>query len=527
MKTSTEKQSLLQELQKTYIASMESESRRIDYDRISSEKLLIIEAFNDWSGRALAECGPFNLTSGGDDPCCATDHELRELVNKMVAESGILYPISSFSLNEKDELRYDRCDALYRLTSHTTGSRAHAISIAEAKHIQNSEAALNLWAFCATEDSVAYLKYQMGDQGLWLDDDEFEVVRRMVCSALLGRMSIGRVRNAIWRTVKDAASLSLKQYQNSNKASRTIPKKLDKRILDMTSDAASISYDRIAQVPLSAVLTLLLTRFGIDDTMSGDQVKSIFAKSQAESPKEDTEEDDIQNEINNGSFYFLNHFTDFDRSLLKCFDGIDLECTEPNWDQDHKIGSIPYSCKDYYCLNGNKFRDIIFNALNIEMFTRDEYEAELEVEEDPNAFGIFSRIAARLYIKSMIQSGLSEKIAKSLKTLFIYPASPSDIANVVPLLSIEAGIYAARIDCSNDCGNSTTLSVGDLNLSFQEIEFEPVGKDIDVILSIVNSDDDRLAELIAHAIKRKVTSSLTQSAEDLIKRVGQKLLENV
>ena len=192
MNSSTDRKALLKEKTDRYIAEMEASGAGVNYNNVTTDRLLILEALNDWSGRLLAEGGDLKLTYECDDPACTTPYEMDALIGRMHAKPVLFYPVSGFSLADDDGLRFNHTSSSYRLMPHAGGSRTDAIGIAESSHIQDVDAAMNLWSLCATEDCLAYLKYQMAEHGLYFGDDELSATRQIIASALLTNFSISR-----------------------------------------------------------------------------------------------------------------------------------------------------------------------------------------------------------------------------------------------------------------------------------------------------------------------------------------------
>ncbi|MBI2240655.1 MAG: hypothetical protein HYU59_07620, partial [Magnetospirillum gryphiswaldense] len=165
MALSRQRQEILKKKSDEYIESMENVGCWLDYRRVEADRLLVLEALNDWSGRALSDGRDIKITYGCDDPCCATEFELNELVRRMHKSPVILYPVKGFSLSDEDNLRFSFQASSLRMTVHTSGSRADGVAIAETTHIRDLEAAMRLWVFCATEDCMAYLYHQMDTHG--------------------------------------------------------------------------------------------------------------------------------------------------------------------------------------------------------------------------------------------------------------------------------------------------------------------------------------------------------------------------
>jgi hypothetical protein len=279
---------LLKQKVDAYVEGIEGNNRAINFDRVPADQLLVIEAFNDWSAGALGEDVDVRFTFSGADPACATEDELQNLLGRLHANQAILYPVTGFLLSEDEQsLRYRPMEATYRLRPHLDGSRASAVRVAEAKHISDVDGAHQLWVTCATEDCFAYLTQQMSLYSLQLEDEEIASTKRLVASYVQDRFSPAQIWNAMWRSVKHAAALSKREYFNSVKAAKTIPKNIDKVLNEALEDPSFQAYDRMLSTPVGAVLMLFRQRFGVGDTTPGWKVKEVLAADAALAPPDD------------------------------------------------------------------------------------------------------------------------------------------------------------------------------------------------------------------------------------------------
>lgn len=534
MALTPERQALLKQKGDDYVASMEQPGRGIDYRRIETDKLLILEAINDWSGRALGEGGGIQFTYGCDDPCFATAYERNELGRRLHKGSVILYPVSGFSLSDEDELRFDYQASSFRMMPHANGSHVDGIGIAEAQHIRDVEVAVQLWAFCATEDCMAYLYYYMDSHNLLLEDEEKEATRRIVTSALQDHFSIGQIWNAMWRSVKDAAALSTRQYYNNAKAAKTIPKKIDKVLVSAASDPIA-GFDRIADIPLGSVLTLFNYRFGISDTTTGAQVRAKLAADAALTPPVDpnAEEVDESRTLVQGTLFFRNHFTELDRLVLSCLKGLKTESQEPEWDEGHVIGQLHYSLESLYAFDDRGFINKLFSLMRVSPPSSEDIArhaaAAKEHNEKTGEYADRSGWKGALS-EALEKGGIAKRAANRISWTLGYEAPLEDIVGMVRYLPIEAGLCAIRegyayIDAAYK-ESFDRLRVGDFTFAIPEEHLEPDGCDRDIVVDVVEQNIDHLAELVASSIFFHLVYCQNEAQKaEFLTLVANKLLE--
>lgn len=532
MALSPQRQALLKKKSDEYVESMESSGNAPNYSRVETDRLLILEALNDWSGRALSEGRDIKFTYGCDDPCCATESELSELVRRMHKSPVILYPVSGFSLSDQDDLRFGFQASSFRMMAHTSGSPADGVAIAKTTHIRDLEAAMQLWVFCATEDCMAYLYQQMDTHGLFLEEEERAAVRQIITSSLQERFSIGQVWNAMWRSVRDAAALSTRQYYNNAKAARTIPKKIDKVLTNAIGDPAFGPYDRIAATPLGAVLTLFRKRFGTEDWTTGAQVRAKLAADSALGTQLEGNEFDNGRGLVRGTFYFLRQFTELDRMVLSCFDGLEFDGKEPEWDKNHFIGRLYYSLDKLYVFDGEAFGNKLLALLDINHPTDEDlvrhaalarkYRAESGEWADESGWtGALS--------ETLIEGGVVVEDARKIAGAILSPSDPEDVSRIVRCVPLPAGLCAVRVDYAHvytDCIEKLDqLCVGDFVFSIPEELLGPGGCDQDVVISVTTENFDHLAALVSSSILNSISSKSGDRRSHLLTLVAGKLLE--
>ena len=534
MALSKERQALLKQKGDNYIATMEAAGSGVNYTRVSTDRLLILEALNDWSGRLLAEGDDIKLTHGCDDPACASKFELSELVTRMHAAPMILYPVSGFGLSDKDDLRFGHESSSFRMTPHTSGSRADAISIAESNHIRDVDAAMNLWALCATEDCLAYLRYQMDEHGLAFGEEEFVAARQIITSALLTNFSAGQVWNAIWRSVKDAAALSTRQYYNVLKASKTIPKKIDKVLTQNANTRAGFpAYDRLAAFPMGAVLSLLLSRFGIEDDAPGPEVRAKFAADAALAPPApgDEVEEDNSRALVRGTMFFIKDVTPMDRMVLSCLRNLRTDTPEPEWDENHVVGRLDFSLNDIYAFDGSAFLRLFLAASGVPEPTQEDlarHAAAAQAHKDNTGEWVDLSGWAGAIGEALIKAGINPVRLGLISYVVRYPATFDDIMGMMQALPGERGLQAIRADYvhlyDEFFERSDGLYAGGYSFHFPEDRLEPDGCDTDLVLAIAGKNIDRLAEMVTTSVLRSVSCINDELKGQLLQRAGQRLV---
>ena len=535
MSLSKERQAILKQKSDNYIATMETPGNGVAYSRVATDKLLILEALNDWSGRLLAEGGDIKLSFGCDDPACASRFELCELLKRMHAAPVILYPVSGFTLGDDDEPRFGYESATFRMSPEKNGSRADAIMIAESSHIRDVEAAMNLWAMCATEDCLAYLHYQMDEHGLHFDDEELIATRQIITSALLTNFSAGQVWNAIWRSVRDAAALSARPYYNVAKASKTIPKKIDKVLTQNASARGGFAaYDRLAALPMGAVLTLLLNRFGIEDDSPGPEVRAkLTADAGLASPAStDTADTDDGRALVSGTIFFTNDVTPLDRLVLSCFKNLRTEQPDPEWDDNHVVGRLGFTLDDIYAFDGHAFLHMFLSARGVPALTQEDVDrhaaaAKKRLEQGSQWEDLTGRSGS--IEEALLKAGVNPDDVGTVCYVLRYPATPEDVMGMISKLPGERGLRGIRADYvhlyDEFFEQSSGFYTSGFSFQFPEERLEPDGCDTDLLLALAGGNIERLAALVTTSINRSVSASNSELKLQLLRRVGQLLLE--
>ena len=494
------------------MTSMEAPNSTRDYDTVATNRLLILEAINDWSGRALLEGGAVKLTFGGDDPCCATEDELSELTSVMHSQPVIFYPTTNFSLSNDQQISFNRLGTSYRILPHVSHSRSDAIGIAEAKHIKDVDSALQLWSFCATEDCFRYLEYQIENHNLYLEGDEYSTTRRIITSYLQNNLSISVIRCGIWRAVKQAAALSTQQFFNTEKASRTIPKKIDKALSALASDENPPIYDRIGYTPMGAVLTLFQNRFAIDDLTNGFQARQkLAADASLAPPPKKQKTTQAHGHAVKGNLYYLADFTEFDRKLLSLFEDLITETAEPEWDNDHLIGKLSFSMNDYYGLKIREFAQELYAHLKVSPPTQEDIQKYIDAAPGTETTSLEKEWFAtgKAIEACLISGGVSQARVSDVASVIQFPASICDLVNIISETRFNSGLVASRSNhsyISNEFLETLSeISIWKHRFAIPEYILFPTWDDSTLIKAVINDETEKLAEIVTGSFMKIMT----------------------
>lgn len=515
-----------------YLSTMESATQRIDYSKLKTDQLLLIEALNDWSGRVLGEGGEIQLTHGCDDPCCASAHEVERICQMLHGNPIVLYPISGFSLSAKQYLKFDYSRSAFRLLPHNDGSQASGISIAEGRGVRDAHGAMQLWVLSAVEDCLAYMEVQLEQHGLLLEDEERRAVRSIMTSAIQKFFSPGHIYNAAWRTVKDAASHSTLHYSSSAKAAKRVPKRLDEILAQASKAIASFPhYERIARVPMGAVLTLFQDRFGISHRTSGAEVERHLLIDEPDRQLGLPDDVTPPNSLVCGTFHFVDTFTPLDRLVVTHFNALSLSSWEPEWDRDNgQFGRIGFTLGGLYDFDGSAFVEALLPMLGIDFPVAADIarHAEAAIADKANGQDDVD-ISGRSHAlkEALIRADLSVEVISRIEGVYQFPVEPPEVLQLVRSLPLSAGLLAIRSDHAFIYGDytekSSTLAVCGFQISIPEAIICPDGDDRKLVAAVAENDEETYAELLGTGFSRLVYCGDPKERAQVLRAVAGKL----
>lgn len=522
---------ILRQKKDEYLARMDTS--HINFGKIPTDRLLIIDALNRWSAGAFGEGGGVRVTWGGNDPTFSTEEEAKEILKRAYETPALIYPISNFSLGDGGEnLQYSILNSEYRLCCHSDSSRASAVNVAEMKHVSNVEACHQLWLFSATEDCVSYLNDQLDSYGLEIEDEEYASVRRLISGHLYENFSVGQIWNAIWRSVRHAAALSKREYYNNAKAAKLIPKKIDKVLTIALQDDQFQSYDRVASLPVPAILMLFRQRFNVSDSMTGREVwNSLAADARHYKPEEsedEPEDDDLkEHDALSGALYFFEKFTHLDEIFISCFDLVNFEFESPEWDDTEWMGFLPFEGNAGYKFNGHLFFRKISELIGAKIPT--EAEVAAHAAQLPDEFWVEERARKELVIDSLRIAGMEKNAARFMAWSLSFTPEPDELVAMVQGIPVPSGLVAVRIKSTNVSGayveHKEMFGTRKCRIDLPEGIFEPQGDYRQLLTSMLRGDDDSVAEILAYAVSNAIRCTDEVQRAYLWEKVANKLVK--
>ncbi|MFZ6777078.1 hypothetical protein ACO0LD_09590 [Undibacterium sp. Ji83W] len=179
----------------------------------------------------------------------------------------------------KDNQLWHKSDqVVYSLTPNSTFvANEDAFNTLVLRPFDNHKAILNLWLDYATTDCMRYLLDQCEMHGLYTTTEDDEEIQSIFRTALR-TYSVAHMWSAIWKIVKDAASLSTRTYYNREKAAATIPGKISRFLEKVQVGQVTLKRWSRPESQSSGTLGQVFKEiFGIDEETEGTTVMSIFA----------------------------------------------------------------------------------------------------------------------------------------------------------------------------------------------------------------------------------------------------------
>jgi hypothetical protein len=472
-----------------------NEKDGIDYDDQPTDRLLAIQAVNNWSGKALAEGADLKIIVGGDNPCCSTYEDLNHLMSLLHARPSILFPTSGFNLPEdpaSEGLMFGFSNSAFRLRPHINGSRSQAIGIAEARPLEDAEEAFNLWLASATESCMGYLENRMASYDLGLEKAQEGEIREIVRAALRQEFSQAQVWNVIWRSVQNAAALTSRPYYNREKAAKTILNKI-KKLLEQAhkGDLELAQYDRPGYLPKSAVLALFEERFGVDDEMHGRDVLATLDAEVAEQPDDEPDFPDMEA---HGVFYFQGPLTAMDQLILKHFENTSI-------DELPEIEDFPGLVRYAFQMRS------LYSFLSLD-FVNDALPL---IEQDENL---------EEHIKKIIAKGLPMWGQDSHRDAF-------DVFDLFMFLRTDMKISLAgcRTTWSGQQLNGSRLDFIGGQLSVYEHKLGMGHSDAELVVAAAAGELDTVYDLIGTGVSNCVYSHNKLEHAELLRRTAERLID--
>lgn len=158
------------------------------------------------------------------------------------------------------------------------GKNEEAFSVLTMRDFCDHRAIRQLWLDYALSDCMAYLFDQSTTHGLETSSEADAEISSTLRTAL-NTYSVAQLWSVIWKIVRDAASLSTREYYNRAKAAATIPGKI-KRNLEQVArgDVHLKAWTRPIHQPAGTLGDVFYEFFGIDENTLGSTVREMFSE---------------------------------------------------------------------------------------------------------------------------------------------------------------------------------------------------------------------------------------------------------
>lgn len=250
----------------------------IEYMALPDDVVLILLAL-DRAINPRLETGSFRR---GDCSALAPAY-ISTFIDKLVHARAIvdhpqLAKPDTYFLQDGKVYRYTD-QIVYKLVPDTQlGGGSTLLGLLEAKQLTNNAAIRNLWLDYATADCMAYLFNQCELHGLPTDQELNDKIHSAIRVTLM-KYSVAQVWNLIWKIVRDAATLSTRDYYTRPKAAGTMPGKIQRQLEKIErGDALPLKeWGRPDWQPAGTLGHLFQELYAIDETTMGADVMAVFA----------------------------------------------------------------------------------------------------------------------------------------------------------------------------------------------------------------------------------------------------------
>lgn len=188
-----------------------------------------------------------------------------------------LSPPNTFELDD-GQLSYYPSKAVYQLTTPSCDvSRERAIVNLRQRQFIESHDLAELWLDLATAECMRYLHDQAELHNLPID---FELAQQTSSAIRVAAeiYSVAELWNVIWKVVRDAATLSRRDYYNPTKAAATLPGKIKRQLEKEKKGEVTLKpWSRPDHQPSGTLGELFVEIFAIDEETAGSNALKILS----------------------------------------------------------------------------------------------------------------------------------------------------------------------------------------------------------------------------------------------------------
>lgn len=260
-------------------------SLRLDFDSLPDHAALLLLAVDKAISPRLAEGTFTEKDCRFLAPC-----DVGTFVTKLIEHDALivrpdLSPSGAY-VSDNGQLSYYPSKAVYQMTAASSnGSRATALATIRQRDFRASTGLAELWLDLATAECMRYLHDQSEMHNLPIDW-ELRSQLSSVIRVAAEFYSVGELWNVIWKVVRDAATLSRRDYYNPTKAAATLPGKIRRYLeKEKKGEVTLKSWDRPDHQPSGTLGELFAEFFKIDEQTTGLTAMDVLSSSASSSKK--------------------------------------------------------------------------------------------------------------------------------------------------------------------------------------------------------------------------------------------------
>ncbi len=254
-------------------------SSRFDFDSLPDHAALLLLAVDKAISPRLAE-GTFTEKDCRFVAPCDVGSFIAKLIEH---EALIVRPDLSPSgtyMSDNGQLSYYPSKAVYQMTAASSNvSRATALATIRQRDFGASVGLAELWLDLATAECMRYLHDQSEMHNLPIDW-ELRLQLSSVIRVAAESYSVAELWNVIWKVVRDAATLSRRDYYNPTKAAATLPGKIRRHLEKEKKGEVTLKpWDRPDHQPSGTLGELFAEIFDIDEQTTGLMAMDVLSSS--------------------------------------------------------------------------------------------------------------------------------------------------------------------------------------------------------------------------------------------------------
>lgn len=260
------------------ILTERSLAKRLQIDTISDTSAMLLLALDTAISPRLA-----NSTFTEKDCKFMAPHGVEGFITKLVQQDILIFrpdisPPGSFASRE-NQISYYPSKIIYQMTQPSSDlTRAAALTSIRQREFRPSVALAELWLDHACSECLRYVHDQAELHNLPIDNDLHLQISSVIRVAAK-TYSVSEIWSLLWKVVRDAASLSRRDYYSPSKAAATLPNKVKRQIERVNKGEVVVKpWSRPDHQPTGTLGELFSEIFGIDEDVSGHIAMEILSQ---------------------------------------------------------------------------------------------------------------------------------------------------------------------------------------------------------------------------------------------------------